>query len=81
MVASAVVTGAGSGIGRSLAISLGKRGFALSLLDLSQQGLDETAASVRDACPGAVLSLSVLDVRDAEAQEACFQDHMRRYGR
>jgi NAD(P)-dependent dehydrogenase (short-subunit alcohol dehydrogenase family) len=40
----AVVTGAGSGIGRALALSLGARGCALALADLNAAGLRETAA-------------------------------------
>lgn len=39
----AAVTGAGSGIGRALALSLGARGCALALADVNAAGLDETA--------------------------------------
>jgi len=37
-----VVTGAGSGIGRALALQLAKRGCHVALADLSQERLDET---------------------------------------
>ncbi|HCR45846.1 MAG TPA: acetoin dehydrogenase, partial [Marinobacter hydrocarbonoclasticus] len=40
----AVVTGAGSGIGRSLAKSLAARGCRLALSDVNEAGLAETAA-------------------------------------
>jgi NAD(P)-dependent dehydrogenase (short-subunit alcohol dehydrogenase family) len=42
----AAVTGAGSGIGRALALSLGARGCALALADVNAGGLSETAALV-----------------------------------
>jgi 3-oxoacyl-[acyl-carrier protein] reductase len=45
----AVVTGAGSGIGRACSAALAKRGFAVAALDLDEKGARETAA----ALPGA----------------------------
>ncbi|MDX2013885.1 MAG: SDR family oxidoreductase [Myxococcaceae bacterium] len=39
----AVITGAGSGIGRALALALDGRGASLVLADVSAEGLDETA--------------------------------------
>ena len=45
----AVVTGAGSGIGRSLAKSLAARGCRLALSDVNEAGLAETAASLGGA--------------------------------
>ena len=40
----AVVTGAGSGIGRALAVALAKRGCRLALSDVNEAGLTETAS-------------------------------------
>jgi NAD(P)-dependent dehydrogenase (short-subunit alcohol dehydrogenase family) len=45
----AIVTGAGSGIGRACALELGKRGFAVAALDLDEKSAQETAAQI----PGA----------------------------
>ncbi len=42
----AVVTGAGSGMGRCLAEQLAVRGAALALADVSEKGLDETIAGL-----------------------------------
>lgn len=57
----AVITGAASGIGRSLAQRLSRLGSPVVVADVDEAGLAETAASLR----GPVLS-RVLDVRDAD---------------
>lgn len=44
----AVVTGAGSGMGRCLAEQLAKRGLSLALADVSQEGLEGTVARLPD---------------------------------
>ncbi len=43
------VTGAASGLGRAASIRFAKEGGKLCLIDLNQQGLEETAATIRDA--------------------------------
>jgi len=43
---TAVVTGAGSGIGRAIAVRLAEEGADVCLLDVNEQGLKETAAAV-----------------------------------
>ena len=42
----AVVTGAGSGMGRCLAQQLAAKGSSLALADVSEKGLDETIAGL-----------------------------------
>ena len=62
----AVVTGAGSGIGRALALEIGRRGGVLALSDCDEVGLMETAALVQAAC-GQEVRTDKLDVRDRQA--------------
>jgi NAD(P)-dependent dehydrogenase (short-subunit alcohol dehydrogenase family) len=64
----AVVTGAGSGIGRSLAIVLARRGAHLALADINRTGLGEAAAAARAL--GVRVSAHVLDVAHREAVAA-----------
>lgn len=47
--ALAIVTGAGSGIGRACATALGKRGFAVAAIDLDEKSARETAAQIAGA--------------------------------
>jgi NAD(P)-dependent dehydrogenase (short-subunit alcohol dehydrogenase family) len=42
----AIVTGAGSGIGRACALALGKRGFAVAAIDLDEAAARDTASQV-----------------------------------
>ena len=64
----AVVTGAASGIGRSLALALAARGADLALVDVNEVGLASTTAAVEAA--GRRASSHVVDVSDAEAMAA-----------
>jgi NAD(P)-dependent dehydrogenase (short-subunit alcohol dehydrogenase family) len=62
---TALVTGAASGIGRAISISLAKRGCHLALADLNEAGLAETAALASK--PNVRITLHHLDVGSAEA--------------
>ncbi len=64
----AVVTGAASGIGRAVAVSLARRGCAAALCDRDADGLASAARDVRAL--GVAASEHVLDVADAEALAA-----------
>jgi len=64
----AVVTGAGSGIGRALALGLAERGAQLAISDVNDAGLAETAALL--ASTQAKVHTAHLDVADRAAVEA-----------
>lgn len=66
-----VVTGAGSGIGRALAISLARQGASLALSDINEQGLAETARLIGETRNAS--RADRLDVADAGAIEAYAQ--------
>jgi len=62
---TAVVTGAASGIGRAIAVSLSRRGCHLALADINQAQLAQTAKQA--ALAGVRTSLHLLDVADRQA--------------
>ena len=76
---TAVITGAGSGIGRGIAQALARRGCHLALADISEAGLAETLASLG----GAKIRVSrhKLDVADragvAQLPQAVLAEHGR----
>lgn len=61
----AVVTGAGSGIGRALAIELARSGAKLAISDVDMEGLAETEQQVKAL--GAAVKSDRLDVTEREA--------------
>jgi NADP-dependent 3-hydroxy acid dehydrogenase YdfG len=68
-----MITGAASGIGRSLARRLSRLGSPVAIADIDEAGLKQTAASLR----GKVLT-RVLDVSDA-ADQRKFADEVREW--
>lgn len=62
---TAVVTGAGSGLGRAIAIDLGERGFLVKATDVDASAAARTAAEI-----GAGATSAELDVRDEAACRA-----------
>jgi NAD(P)-dependent dehydrogenase (short-subunit alcohol dehydrogenase family) len=73
------VTGAGSGIGRALALELGRRGArGLALADVNEAGLAETEERLR--LGSAETTLQTLDVSDRGAVEAWAQSVLERFG-
>jgi NAD(P)-dependent dehydrogenase (short-subunit alcohol dehydrogenase family) len=73
----AAITGAGSGIGRALALALAREGAQLALADLHDEALAETAGQV--AALGTKCTTARIDVAQRAAvfawAEACVRDH------
>ena len=61
----AAITGAGSGMGRTLALNLAGRGCHLALSDVNTEGLEQTAALLKDA--GVKVTADKVNVADREA--------------
>lgn len=75
----AVTTGAGSGLGRALAVALGRRAWTVVITDVDMEGAAETQRLTRAA--GGEASVKSLDVRDPEAFEALAQEVWEAHGR
>ena len=74
----AIVTGAGSGIGRASAVALADIGFSVMLAGRRADALDETAALAKS---GQVLIPYACDVSDPVGVQALFGATMLRFGR
>src|SRR3979411_635310 len=76
---TAIVTGAGSGIGRATALLFADEGAFVALVDRDTAGLLETIAIMRDAKGDG--SVHVGDVGDAEFAKAAVAELAARHGR
>jgi 2-keto-3-deoxy-L-fuconate dehydrogenase len=76
---TAIVTGAGSGIGRASAVLFAKEGAFVALVDRDRAGLQETLAEIEGFTGEA--SLHVGDVSEADFAKATVGDAMARRGR
>jgi len=75
--AVAVITGAGSGIGRALAVDLARRGAQLALADVNTAGLEETKRRVGNA----LAKIYTVDVGKAVAVEGFARQVQQDFGR
>ena len=66
----AVVTGAGSGIGRALATRFASEGMRVALGDIDVAGMEETTNQITISTPGAETCAVRVDVRNATQVEA-----------
>ncbi len=74
----ALITGAGSGIGRACAVALSKQGYSVVLAGRRPDALQET---ITEAGPGANMLAVPTDVADPEQVRALFARTKETYGR
>jgi NAD(P)-dependent dehydrogenase (short-subunit alcohol dehydrogenase family) len=77
--ASALVTGAGRGIGRSVALALGRSGAAVTLVARTRSELESAAAEIRSA--GGRAHVHAGDVADAAVCRAAVDAAVQAHGR
>jgi 3-oxoacyl-[acyl-carrier protein] reductase len=75
----AIVTGAGSGVGRATALRLGRLGAKVVALGRTAAKVEETATLVREA--GADCMALAIDVVETGAGERTLAETLSRYGR
>jgi NAD(P)-dependent dehydrogenase (short-subunit alcohol dehydrogenase family) len=73
----AVITGGGTGMGRELAVQLARAGAHVSMCDVSEQNMAETATLARAAAPASDIRISThtADVSDEAAMQV-FRDEV-----
>jgi hypothetical protein len=75
-----VLTGAGSGIGRALAVSLASRGARLAISDVNEAGLHDTLEQC-EAAGSEQVHMYTLDVSDREAVAAHADEVVEAFGK
>lgn len=76
-----IITGAGSGLGRSAAEQIGSEGANLVLVDLNEAGLQETEAAILAASPEANILLQKANVANEQEVSAYVAAAVERFGR
>jgi NAD(P)-dependent dehydrogenase (short-subunit alcohol dehydrogenase family) len=75
---TAVVTGAGSGIGRALSLLLAGEGCRLAIADINRAGLEETKRQIEAL--GRPVSLHIVDVSDKARMQAFVREVVDAHG-
>jgi NADP-dependent 3-hydroxy acid dehydrogenase YdfG len=74
----AVVTGAGSGMGRAICLELAKRGVNIALVDINTEQLQETERQLKDV--GVVTSCHCVDVSNKTAMQHLPEQVIAKHG-
>ncbi len=78
---AALVTGAGSGVGRETALLMADAGYAVVLTGRTQATLDESVAYIREEMPDAAVHAHACDVTDSKAVQVLVEATLGRFGR
>jgi len=77
----AVITGAGSGIGKCVSLALAKQGYALALAGRRLERLETTVSAVNDTAPGTQVIAVPTNVTEPESVAALFAKTKETFGR
>ncbi len=77
----AIITGAGSGIGRAAALLLAECGYRTVLVARARQALEQTARDTAARRPDAAAHIHPADLADAQAPRAVVAAAVERFGR
>jgi NAD(P)-dependent dehydrogenase (short-subunit alcohol dehydrogenase family) len=77
---TALITGASRGIGKATALALAGQGCNVVLSSRKQEALDEVAAEIRAAHPGAAVLPKAAHVGDEDAARACVEAAVGEFG-
>jgi gluconate 5-dehydrogenase len=75
---AAVVTGAGRGLGRAMALGLSQAGADVMLVDVNADDLTAVEAEIGDA--GRRAATAIVDVGDEQQVQSCVTETVRRFG-
>lgn len=75
-----VVTGAGSGIGRAMALACAREGAAVSCLDLDTDGAEQTVGLIAQVSTAPAARSGRVDITDVAAVEAALADAVAAVG-
>jgi len=75
---TSLVTGAGRGLGRAIALGLAQAGSRLMLVDVNPEDLAGVETELRSA--GSQVATAVVDVGDEGQVQACIAETLRRFG-
>ncbi len=77
---TAIVTGAGSGIGRAVALAYAREGARVVVSDIAEEGGHETVRLIGEATPGAQAVFARADASRPEDNEALVRTALDRFG-
>jgi NAD(P)-dependent dehydrogenase (short-subunit alcohol dehydrogenase family) len=78
---NAIITGAGSGIGKHVAIALAKNGWTLVMAGRRKERLDAAEIEVKQACPETKTLVVPTDIKDPVSVAALFAATKEAFGR
>jgi len=76
-----IITGAGSGLGEATALQVAKEGAKLSLIDLNEEGLEQTKEKVLQTAPETEILLIKADVANEEEVKNYVDQTVENFGR